>query len=801
MFALKLAFRRLARTPILSATLILSLGVGAGASTAIFTLANHLILKPQSGVLDPEELVDLGRTDQGSGFDTSSHPNFLDYQARNQVFDGLCAYQATPRPLGLAGPASAESVYGLPVSRNYFSVLGVQPALGGFFPLDPGAEPRQAVLSHRLWQRRFGSDREIVGKSFKLNGEPFTIIGVASADFEGLSILAADLWVPLQGLASPELLNSRLSSWLMMTGRLRPGVDLERAGAAMRVLASNLEQEFPEENDGRGLALVPSSRLPAPIAGPVSAFVGLLAALAGTILLITCVNVAGILLARASSRHGELAVSLALGAGRRTLVCQLLSESVVLFLTGAAAALWFSQLMVRMLVSIVPELPIAVNLEFSVDLRVVLFCFSISMLAGVATGLAPALQATRHNLMGALRDTVAEPAGRWRLRRFLVGGQVALALLLLVATGLFLRSLENAASIDPGFDFDSVHVFSLDLTQGGYDETGGQVLAASLLERVQRVPGLQKAALSRQIPLDGSGFALGGVLAADHPDSEIRRADWNIVTPGYFQTLDIPLLEGRDFESQDRASSPDVAIVNQTLAERLWPGRSAIGRRFLDGPRPEGRQRVIVGVARDAKYRSLGEAARLFVYVPLAQNYNPRLRLMVKADPISPDPAEVMRTVLAELDPNLPLLSAQPLAEAARLGLLPQRLALSLAGGLGVIGLLLVLMGVYGVSAQAAQRRTRELGIRAALGARRIDLTKLMLWEGMAAVLGGVLVGLAGAAALTHLVGALLYGISPLDPASFAAGAALLTGSSWLASYLPARRAASLEPAHVLRHQ
>ncbi len=802
---LRYAVRVLRRSPLFVATVVFSLAIGLGANATIFGLVDALFFTDPPGIPHPERLVQIGRSQDGQDFDNNSYANYVDLRDRNAVLEEMAAFRFEPVATGLGGLDAAERIYSQTVSGNYFATLQVSPAAGRFFAADEdtiGGNNEVVVLSHRLWETRFGADPKVVGQSLILNGKPFGVIGVAPKGFRGISLLAPDVWIPIHSVDNPFLVESRRAVWLQFLGRLKPDVSVQQARAALKIDGEALEREFPEENKGRGIVVAPLSLLPPPIFAPVAGFMGLLTAIVGLVLVIACVNVAGMLLARATTRRGEVAVRLSLGAARSRLVRQFLTESVLLFLLGGAVGLVFFYWMKSGLLALVPQLPVPIELDVSLGGRVTAFVALLTLCTGVVSGLVPALRATRGDLAGALKeDGGKQQFGRLRLRGLLVTGQVALSLLILLVAGLLVRSLREASSIDPGFDPDGVDLVSLDLSLAGYNEKTGLAFAERLMERVSSLPGVESTSYCRQLPLSGGGFSLGGIVVPGQEDPDRPRgegADWNIVSEDYFRTLSIPLARGRSFGKADRFGSAPVAIVNETFANRFWPGQDPIGQVFYDDEVGKGTARTIVGVARDGKYRSLGEAPRLFVYVPLRQVYTPEIALLIRG---RGELVPTVRKTLREMDPNLPIVDAQALGDFVGVGLIPQRVALSVAGGLGMVTLLLAALGIYGVSAYAANRRRREMGIRAALGATRRDLLRLMLRHGLGLAAAGVLIGLVVGLLTTRVLRDLLYGVSANDPLTFGLAASLFLAVAFLGGWFPARRAAATDPAQALRYE
>jgi predicted permease len=811
---LRYAVRLLVRNPLFALTAVASLAIGIGANTTIFTVANALLFRPPAGIVDPGRLVDIGRSQDGEGFDNGSYPNYLDIRTRSTAFDGVYAYRLGAEPMSLGGQDGAERVFGSMVTLNYFSVLGARAVIGRVFSAidseQAGAAPI-AVLSHSFWLRRFNGDSAVIGQTIRLNGRAFTVIGVAPPEFKGTSVLTCDLWVPITmiGDVSPRrsasLLTSRASVWLLMGGRLKEGVSITQAQAELTAIGGALEREFPAENRGKGLRVAAPSPIPGNGA-PVAAFFAVLTGIVSIVLAIACANVAGVLLARATSRRREIAVRLAIGAGRWRLVRQLLVESMLLFLIGGAVGLALARVMTSLLVSLLPALPLPVDLALPLELRAVVFTIGLSMVAALLAGIAPALQASRAEVVEDLKADLLGGPGRQRLRNAFVVGQVAFSIVLVVAAALFAKALNKAATIDPGFDPRGLELASLDLSLAGYTEETGPVFARELIQRVRQLPGVDSAALAAMVPLGNGGMGLGG-LALTGADATARRfldADWNVVTPGYFAAMRMPLQSGRDFTDADRGGSPAVVIVNETAARRWWPNQDPIGKTLLQqvGTRAQPdatRTLLVVGVARDSKYRDLGELPRTFVYVPIAQQFLPRTTIIARSANGQRLAMEI-RALIVRLNPNLPIVQAQTFENFSAVGLVPQRVAASVSGSLGLVGLLLAALGIYGVTAYMVASRTREIGVRVALGARPSAVVRMVLRQGMGLALWGAAIGLALAAAVSRLLGSLLFGVAPVDPLAFGGSALLFVLIGLVACFVPARRAARVDAMQALRH-
>jgi predicted permease len=812
------AARLLRRNPVVTITATVSLAIGIGANTTVFTVANALLFQPSPGVVEPSRLVDIGSTRGGVGFGPGSYPDYLDIRQRATALDNVYAYSRFPQATSVGGAGNGvrpDSIFSNVVTVNYFSVLGAVPAVGRLFGAgdsdQPGASP-VAVLSHPFWTRRFQKDPAIVGRTLTLNGHPFTVIGVASEAFHGTGIRALDVWVPM-GMAAAvtsrgaATLTNRGARWLLIGGRLKRGVSISQAAAEMEVIGQTLEHEHQEQNRRTGLRLLASSPVPGN-GGPIVAFVALLTVIVSFVLIIACANVAGVLLARAAARRREMALRLAIGAGRAQLIRQLLTETVLLFVLGGTAGLLLAHGMTSVLVSRLPTLPFPVALSLTLDGRVIAFTVGLSLLAAVLSGLAPALDASKADLLSGLKND-APLVGRRRLRHALVIGQVAFSIVLIVGAGLFIRALQRAASIDPGFDPHGVQLMSIDLTQGGYTNMTGPPFVRELVDRVRQLPGVQSATIASALP---GGFEVWReALTVPGGSSPSLQAfvtvDWNVVEPGYFATLRTPITAGRDFTVADRNGTQAVAIVSEAVARQFWPAQDAVGK-YLSQPTwgPQGpttpmRTLLVVGVARDIQSSSLIDGlARARVYVPFQQQYVSNMTIVARTTR-GHSIADELRRLLASMNPNLPIVTAQTLDDSVALGLAPQRVAASVTGSLGIVGLMLTGIGIYGVTAYAVTCRTREIGIRMALGARRSDVIRMVLREGLALTLIGSAIGLVIAAAMSRVLAGFLFGIPPIDPITFAGTTVLFAAIGLAACYVPVRRATHIDPTHALRYE
>ena len=813
---LRHAARLLRRNPLFALTAALSLAIGIGSNTTVFTVANALLFQAAAGVVEPGRLVDIGSSRIRGGFGPSSYPNYLDIHERARTISGAYAYSRFPQAMSFAAPGAGggtDSIFGSVVTVSYFTVLGAAPAAGRLFGAGdsaPDASPI-VVLSHRFWTRRFNRDPAVVGQDVTINGHPFTVVGVASEGFHGTGVRALDAWVPMNMVAAVTshgmaTLTDRAAGWLLIGGRLRPGVSVSEAAAEIDTIGRALEREYPDQNRGIAFRLLASSPVPGN-GGPVVAFLALLMTIVSFVLIIACANVAGVLLARATARRQEIALRLAVGAGRGRLVRQLLTETALLFVLGGASGLLLAGWMTSLLVSLLPGLPFPVDLSLTLDSRVIAFTTGLSLVAALLSGLAPALQASKTDVVSGLRND-AGLAGRLRLRHVFVIGQVAFSLVLVVGAGLFTRALQRAASIDPGFDPHGVELASLDLAQAGYTRATGPLFARELVDRIRQLPVVQAATIASSLPggfeVRREALTVPGVSSASGPSFIV---DWNIVETGYFATLRTPIAAGRDFTIGDRDGTQPVAIVSEAAARQFWPGADAIGKYLLQpargprGPTTQARTLLVIGAARDVQSSSLVDGqSRSCVYVPLQQQYVSSVTIVARTTR-GQRLADEIRALLASMNPHVPIMTAQTLEDSVALGLAPQRVALSVSGSLGIVGLLLAGLGIYGVTAYAVARRTREIGIRTALGARRADIIRMVLREGLSLTLIGSAVGLVFAAAVSRVLAGFLFGIPPIDPITFAGAAVLFAAIGLAACYVPVRRATRIDAMEALRYE
>jgi predicted permease len=808
---IRYGLRLLRRSPLFTLTAALSLAIGIGANTTIFSIASTLLLRPLPGLSDPSRLVDVGRTQDGNGFDNSSYLNYRDYRERQKTLTDVYALRIEPQPMSLATSKDAQRIYGQIVSANYFTILGTRAVIGRLLQ-DRDDAPANShsviVLSYELWNRTFASDPAIVGQTIALNSHPFMVVGVAPPGFQGTTMLKPDAWTPMASTADTmprvggDIFNRRAAVWLVMGGRLKDGVTIAQARSEAQAIGANLEREYPQDNRGKGLTVTRSALVPGQTV-MVAGFLGFLLIIVALVLSITCVNVVGMLLARAATRRREIAVRLAIGAGRGRLIRQLLTETIILFVAGGLAGLLLTNWLTTLLLAVIPKLPIPIDFTVHADWRVVSFGILISFIAALLSGLAPALQASRTDLVPALKtEGLDSGPSRRRLRNILVVGQVTMSLILVIVAGLFLRALEHAAAIQPGFDERRVDVIQLDLSLAGYTADTARPFVRELLERTRSVPGVESATLSIDLPLDGGRKGFGGLKAPGKtpPRGEYFPADWNVVEPGLFRTLKLPLTRGRDFTDGDTAASLRVAIVNEALAAQIWPGEDPLGKQMIVQGEEAARPLTVVGVTADARLVWLTGTVEPYVYVPFSQRFDPRVAILVRTTRDRSAIPEV-RTILRGMNPNLPITEAMPLSEITAIGLVPQRIAATVAGSLGIVGLLLCAVGIYGVTSYSVAQRTREIGIRVALGADRRSVMQLVLRQGLMLAAIGAAIGLVIAGAGSTFLESLLYGIRGLDPVTFAGASLLFAIVTLVASYVPARRATTVDPMVALRNE
>lgn len=800
------ALRQIRRRPVFTVVAALSLAIGVGANTAIFSAVSAVLLRPVGGVAEPDRVVELGRTTQGRGFDTFAYPDFVDIREGVEAFEAAAAY--TLEIFAFSRGDEGERITGQHVSWQYFDVMGVEPGQGRFFTAEeeaPGAAGDVVVLSHDFWADRLAGDPGVIGTTVRVNRMPFTVIGITPEAFRGHMIgFRPDVYVPLR--SSPLLREresvwtARNSLWHQALARLAPDATLELARTQVRAVTERLAAEY-ESNRRRDADVVALGLVPGAARGGVTGFLAILMGMVILILLVTCANVAGMFLARGTAREKEIAVRLAIGSGRTRLIRQLVTEALVVFAIGGAVGGFVGVRLVEAVPLDALPFPIPVHADLSADAGVLLFGLAVTLVTGIVFGLLPALKLTRLDLVPSLKDEGGRTGRMGRLRKVFVGGQVGLSLVLLVAAGLLARSLQRAAGVETGFDPTNTYMTGIDLSLEGYEDDEGGVFQRRALESVRSTPGVESAALAIDLPLDLGSHGTS-VLPEGWDEGDGRLpVDFNHVTPKYFQTLRIPVIEGRDFTVRDVEGAEPVIVVSRTFAETVWPGESAVGRSVRMGGGESATPRTVIGVVDDVVNQVVTEASKPFIYLPLWQAYRPSTSVVVRVSDGMDAVGPALRGAILDMDPSLSLSPVIALERYTSIGILPQRIAASVTTILGLFALLLAGLGVYGVVAFAVQQRSREIGIRMALGAGGGRILRQVLVSGLLLALPGLAVGAVVAVGIGHAMRFLLLGLSPMDPVALAAVALLMTAVVALASFVPARRATTVEPVRALRSE
>jgi len=811
---LRYGFRVLRNSPGLTLMVVLTLALGIGANTAIFSIVNQFLFKPLP-VRAPSQLVVIASTPKETPLlFQMSYPAMQDLRKQTNEFSDIFAYQIGVGGLSVDGQAD-QFVYSF-VSNNYFSALGIKPAAGRLFLTSEGETPGEAplvILGYSYWQRRFGGDAGILGKQVLLNGKPATIVGVTPKDFLGTAfVFDMQGYVPLSTVATQDgnekFWTDRTSHDLRVMARLKPGVSISQAQSSVNLVAARLAEQYPETDRGYNVRVIPETYArPQPYpTNIVPVIAGVFLILAGLVMLLACMNVANILLSRAMARQREMAVRAALGAGRARLIRQALTETVLLSLIGGAVGvvlgMWISSLNSIHVVAGIP-----VNLDFNFDGRVFAYALFAALFTGIVAGIWPAWRASRADVSTVLHDGGRGGSGgvaRQRIRSVLVTAQVAGSLMLLIVTGLFVRNLQNVKGMELGFDPERLVNVTMDPHEIGYDQTRAKEFYRQLEERARTLPGVESVAMAYSVPM-GNYMDGNSIYVEGHPlppGSQAPQMVFNRVTPTYFETMRTAILRGRAFTRADDENAQAVAIVNETMAKKFWPNEDPIGKRFSTksdaGPFIE-----VVGETGKGKYIFIGESPMPAYYVPMAQDFSSIRVLEVRSsgDPESMIPA--LQQEIHRLAPDLPIFSAVTMKQSlgGANGFFIFRRGAELGAMMGILGTILAMVGVYGVVSFAASQRTREIGIRMALGAGRKDILGMIVKQGLALVLSGVAFGLAAAWLLTRGMGNLLVGVSASDPVTFVGGTILLAAVALLACWIPARRAAALDPLDALRYE
>ena len=818
---IRYALRMLIKNPGFSAIAILSLALGIGANTTIFTVVNAVLLNPLP-VKDIARVVEVDTVDTKTRVTAAnatklgmSYMNFKDYARQTQIFSSMTCL-AGPLPLTWSGGAEPRQLQGQMVSASYFDLLGLRPAAGRFFLPDEDTKPggnNVAVLSYSLWTNKFGANSNVVGQTITLNATSYTIIGVAPHSFKGTFTFlnAEEVWIPVsmypQVLAGffKDNFNTRRFLATIVYGRLRDGVSQPSAEASLKTFASGLESAFPTDNAGRSVALTPLAEAAVGVnqRGQLTLAGGLMMGVVGLVLLIACVNLANLLLAQAASREREIGVRAAMGASRGRVIQQLLTESLVLAALSALAGLAIAYGGRTVLWSFRPPFIANSDLDLGFDSNVLLFTLSIALLTAVLIGVAPALKAASPNLTEVLKiggrgNTVGFASNPFR--SLLVVTEIALALVALVGAGLFVRSMQNAQNIDPGFESNRLFMFNFDLGALHYDEGRGQQFFRAAIERAGAIPGVESATIGDAPPL------IGGFARTIFPEGQDEASGYrgtltqlNDIAPSYFQTLRIPLISGREFTDSDRAMTQAVAIASEAMAKHFWPNENAVGKRFHFFGDPTLRE--IVGIVHNTVVGNIGEEPQPLVYLPLTQNYSPAATVLVRTNGRPEALISAVRSQVQSLDSNLALTNVQTIGELMSQGLWAPRMGAALLAVFGGLALVLAVIGVYGVLSYSVNQQTREIGIRMAMGAQTGRVLGLVVGQGMRLAAAGLILGLIVALVAMRYLSTLLFGVSAHDPLTFGGVSLVLAMAAVLACYIPARRATKVDPIIALRYE
>jgi macrolide transport system ATP-binding/permease protein len=817
---IRYALRMILKNPAFSAIAVLSLALGIGANTTIFTVVNAVLLNPLP-VKDISRLVQMDTVDTKTMVTQAnstklqmSYPNFQDYERENQVFTGLTCISGGP--LTLSGGAEPKQIQGQLVSANYFDVLGVHPSVGRFFLPEEDKKPggnNVVVLSYGLWSNKFGSDASLIGKTMTLNATPYTVIGVAPRGFKGtFTFSSAELvWIPVsmysQALSGffRDNFNDRRLLGTVMFGRLRSEVSLNQAEASLKTIALHLESEYPKDNAGRSIALTPlaDAAVGANNFGQINLAGGVVMGIVGLVLLIACVNLANLLLAQAARREKEIGMRAALGASRSRLLRQMLTESVVLSLLAAVVGLGIAYGGRTVLWSFRPPFIEKNDIDLSLDSHVLLFTVSIALLTALLTGIAPAIKAAKPNLSEILKAGGRGGTVSWRhnpLRSMLVVFEIALALVALIGAGLFIRSMQYAQRLDPGFESEKLFMMAFDLGALHYEEGRAQEFFRAAVERVKASPGVEAATVASNFPLGG------GLERTVFPEGEDEASGYrgtltqlDDITPSFFDTLHIPLIRGRVFNDSDRQNTLQVAVINEAMVKQFWPNEEALGKRFHFFGEPALRE--VVGIVKNTVVGQIGEEPQPIVYLPITQDFAPAVTLQVRTAGRPEGVIGTVRGQLQSLDTNMAITNVQTIREIMNQGLWAPRMGAGLLTVFGGLALILAVVGVYGVLSYSVSQQTREIGIRMSLGAQQNQVLRLVIGQGVRLAVAGLALGIVAALGLMRILSSLLFGVSAHDPVTFGGVSLVLVAAAILACYIPARRATKVDPIIALRYE
>ena len=818
---IRYALRMLTKNAAFSCVAILSLALGIGANTTIFTVVNAILLNPLP-VKNVSRVVEIDTVDTKTRVTAAnaaklgmSYQNFQDYARQTQLFSAMTCLVG-PLPVTWSGGAEPRQLQAQMVSASYFDLLGLRPASGRFFLPDEDTKPggnNVVVLSYALWTNKFGAAPNVIGQTLTLNATPYTIIGVAPPGFKGTFTFlnAEEIWTPVsmytQVLAGffKDNFNTRRFLATTVYGRLKDGISIGSAEASLKTVASSLESAFPKDNGGRSVALTPLAQAAVGVnqRDQITLAGGLMMAVVGLVLLIACVNLANLLLAQAASREKEIGVRAAMGASRGRVIQQLLTESLVLAFLSALAGLAIAYAGRSILWSFRPPFIRDGDLDLGFDSHVLLFTLSVALLTAVLIGLVPALKSARPNLTDVLKVGGRGNTVGWAsspFRSMLVVTEIALALVALVGAGLFIRSMQNAQRLDPGFESTNLFMFNFDLGALHYDEGHGQQFFRAAIERAKASPGVESATIADAPPL------IGGFARTIFPEGQDEASGYrgtltqlNDIAPNYFETLRIPLVSGREFTDADRATTSPVAIANEAMAKHFWPNENVVGKRFHFFGDPTLRE--IVGVVRNTVVNNIGEEPQPLAYLPLTQNYSPAATMQVRTTGRPEAVISSVRSQVQSIDNNLALTNVQTIGELFSQGLWAPRMGAALLAVFGALALILAIIGVYGVLSYSVNQQTREIGIRMAMGAQSSRVLGLVVGQGMRLAGAGLALGLLVAFLAMRLLASLLFGVSAHDPLTFAAVTLVLATAAVLACYIPARRATHVDPIIALRYE